>query len=170
VAPSTFAEGGTTSGALGILWMNPSPAWSEADFIEFYVHELTHMTMFYDDYCYRHYTDLRLVADPANWAQSAIRNGIRPLDKALHSLVVATEILLFRRMFGSPPGGRTNIHPTSPLMLAQAKSSARSLLDLKSASAKILTSRSMAIAETCLDALVGLRAGDAEPERSLPIS
>lgn len=50
--------------------------------------------MFLDELRYSHYAYARIL-DPSTYARSAILNIDRPLDKVLHSIVVAVEILLF---------------------------------------------------------------------------
>lgn len=108
---SDEAEGGTTSDALGVLWLNPKESWTQRDFQEFYIHELTHTLIFLDEWRFGLYHDIASLADPSSWTLSAIRTTRRPLDKTLHSIIVATEVLLTREEASSPE--RSRLHPNS---------------------------------------------------------
>ncbi|MEZ0602720.1 HEXXH motif-containing putative peptide modification protein [Paraburkholderia sp. IW21] len=121
VLPSNIAKGGSTSQAIGVIWANPQTTYTTADMIEILVHELTHHAMFLDELRYTHYSYSR-VLNQSTWAHSAILNVARPLDKVLHSIVVAVEILLFReRYLGHPVNPR--VHPPTRLMIQQLKDS-----------------------------------------------
>ena len=81
------------------------------------IHEFTHHAMFLDELRYKHYS-YEMVMDRSTWARSAILNASRPLDKVLHSIVVATEVLLFRKYhLGHPTNPR--VHPPTDLMIEQ---------------------------------------------------
>jgi hypothetical protein len=95
VSPSRLARGGSTSQAIGAIWANPDPTFTINDVMEILVHELTHHTMFLDELRYGHYFYSNVI-DRSSWARSAILKSVRPLDKVLHSIVVAVEVLLFR--------------------------------------------------------------------------
>ncbi|CAH2810032.1 MAG: hypothetical protein CBARDCOR_6744 [uncultured Caballeronia sp.] len=70
-----------------------------SDLMEMLVHELTHQTMFLDELRYAHFSYAD-VLDRSTWEKSTILNVARQLDKVLHSIIVAIEILLFRDMPG----------------------------------------------------------------------
>jgi hypothetical protein len=111
-APCGIAGGGTTSQALGILWADPRPAWSERDLLEFLIHELTHTLVFLDEWRHPQFTSREALAERSNYALSAIRRTERPLDKTLHSIVVGTEVLLAREeALGHT--SRDGLHPGS---------------------------------------------------------
>ncbi|EJN09334.1 HEXXH motif-containing putative peptide modification protein [Herbaspirillum sp. YR522] len=121
ILPSDKARAGSTSQAIGLIWMNPRPTYTLPDIIEMLVHEFTHHAMFLDEMKYRHYSYER-VLDRSTWARSAILNIARPLDKVLHSIVVSTEILLFRNSFlGHPMAPR--VHPPTNKLALQLKTS-----------------------------------------------
>ena len=100
--PSELAGGGSSSGAIGCIWINPRPTWSSQDFMEFFVHEMTHNLIFLDEYRYLHYKNYSEMFSKENYAMSAILAKKRPLDKVFHSILVSTEVLLTRRHFGTP--------------------------------------------------------------------
>jgi hypothetical protein len=95
-APCRVAAGGTTSQALGILWADPRPWWSERDLVEFLIHELTHTLIFLDEWRQPQFSSREALTDRSNYALSAIRGAPRPLDKTLHSIIVGVEVLLAR--------------------------------------------------------------------------
>lgn len=121
VLPSSVAKGGSTSQAIGVIWANPKVTYTTSDIVEILVHELTHHTMFLDELRYTHYSYSQ-VLDRSTWAHSAILNVARPLDKVLHSIVVAVEVLLFRAKFlGHPVSPR--VHPPTEIMIGQLRDS-----------------------------------------------
>lgn len=117
ILPSRIAKAGSTSQAIGVIWANPKIDYTVHDTIEILVHELTHHTLFSDEFRHGHY-DYASLIDSSTWARSAILNTMRPLDKVLHSAVVSMEILILReRMLGHPV--RPRVHPPTDLMIEQ---------------------------------------------------
>lgn len=131
--PSAEAGGGSASSAVGVLWVNPRATWSENDMIEFLIHELTHNLVFLDERRFSHYVDLKKAVDKENWALSAVLGRLRPIDKGVHSLIVATEILLFRDKH-TGHDDRYRVHPPSAILREKALRCADSLLSLKNRS------------------------------------
>lgn len=146
ILPSKVAYGGSTSDGLGIIWANPNMNWRAVDTAEFLVHELTHQCMFLDEICSSHY-DYELILQEENWSQSAILNKLRPVDKVLHSIAVATELLLFRERVGHPASSRA--HPPTTKLVQQLESSITSLMKLDREKPKLLKMRARAILENC---------------------
>ncbi|WP_194714694.1 aKG-HExxH-type peptide beta-hydroxylase [Noviherbaspirillum soli] len=142
ILPSSRAKAGSTSQAIGVIWANPKTTYSLHDMIEILVHEMTHHAMFIDELRYVHYC-YSDVMDKSTWALSAILNVPRPLDKVLHSAVVATEILLMRANYIGHPV-LTKVHPPTNIMLTQLKdaiaATEKVLLQYKGAG-KIFTER-----------------------------
>ncbi|PRA78143.1 hypothetical protein CQ054_22585 [Ochrobactrum sp. MYb29] len=99
---SDIASGGSTSNAVGAIWANPDLRFHQNDTIELLVHELTHNLMFLDEWVHPHY-DYDLILSPETWCQSAILLKKRPVDKVVHSIIVATEIVLLRRTVTGEP-------------------------------------------------------------------
>lgn len=129
LADSKEASGGTTSSAIGVLWANPRDYWTEEDYIEFFIHELAHTIMFLDERRFRHYNKLSNALLPENYAFSAVLNKPRPVDKVLHSLVVATEVLSFRNLRNANANQR-RLHPPTDILKSQALNSIESLRKL----------------------------------------
>jgi|GEM_PF-1779216 len=119
--PSKEANGGSTSSATGVIWANPKLTHRIPDVVEFIVHELTHHAMFIDEYRYGHYDHSALMNQDC-WAQSAILKTTRPLDKVVHSIVVSTEIVVFREKFIGHPASPL-VHPPTPKLLTQIAAS-----------------------------------------------
>jgi hypothetical protein len=127
---SAYSGGGSVSDAPGVIWCSVRRNWTDIDIAEFLVHELTHNLVFLDELCYQHYSDLSAIADEKNYAKSTILNKQRPLDKTFHSLVVAHEVLSYRKEAGESEDPR--VHPNSAKMLASCKetiSSINSVID-----------------------------------------
>lgn len=125
ILPSTVARAGSSSQAVGVIWLNPKLSYPTPDLMEVLIHEFTHQTMFLDELRYGHYC-YDTISDRATWARSAILNIARPLDKVLHSVVVATEVLLFRHQhIGQPALPRA--HPPTGIMLQQLEESLSSI-------------------------------------------
>ena len=118
-APSKLAGGGSTSAAIGCIWVNIRKHWQEQDVLEFLVHETTHNLVFLDELCHAHYRDYSKLPKEENYSWSAILNKPRPLDKVFHSIIVSTEVLQFRNDYLGHP---TNpcLHPPTDIMLKQA--------------------------------------------------
>ncbi len=143
-AKSNAAGGGTTSAAIGILWCDHRENWSELDFIEFFVHELTHTCLFLDERRFVHYTSIKEIEREENYAYSAILNRKRPLDKVVHSIMVATEIVLLREnVLGHPVSPK--LHPPSQRIIKNT------LIAIESAKAKraFLTARTLNLLNIC---------------------
>jgi len=128
--PSAEAGGGSASSGVGVLWANPRATWTEVDIIEFFVHEMTHNLVFLDERRFTHYMDLKMAIAKENWAQSAVLGRLRPIDKAFHSLVVATEILLFRENC-TGHDDRYRVHPPSSVLRESSLRCAESLMSLE---------------------------------------
>lgn len=125
-APSRRAGGGSSSTAIGVIWANHRPSWSQSDLIEFLAHEMTHTLMFLDERRYQHYCKVDILKQPEYFARSSILNISRPLDKVIHSLVVATEILCLRdEILGHPAAPK--LHPVSSKMLQSCEQTLVSL-------------------------------------------
>ncbi|MBI4041218.1 MAG: hypothetical protein HY390_05065 [Deltaproteobacteria bacterium] len=145
-AQSKMAGGGTTSAAIGVIWSDHRPHWQNQDFIEFFIHETSHTLLFLDEYRYQHYRDLKQVAKPENYTPSAILQKNRPLDKVLHSLIVATEILLARSTWLGEPS-TCQLHPPTSILLPQTRNALSSLQNA-SLPNKLLTERAHYLLET----------------------
>lgn len=152
--PSVEAGGGTASSAIGVLWVNQRPTWSENDMIEFLIHEMTHNLVFLDERRFSHYVDLQKAVDKENWALSAVLGRQRPIDKSVHSLIVATEILLFREKF-TGHNGRYRVHPPSDILKDKSLRCAESLLNLKNID-ELCRPRFIELTTMCRDTLQSL--------------
>ncbi|MFD7532865.1 MULTISPECIES: aKG-HExxH-type peptide beta-hydroxylase [unclassified Streptomyces] len=125
-APSGIASGGTTSAALGVLWVDPRDSWDDRDLEEFLIHELNHTLIFLDECRFGLFTSYPELLKQENWVTSAIRKTVRPLDKAYHSAIVAADVLLAREeIFGHPDSAV--LHPLSPAMAQGALEAIRDI-------------------------------------------
>lgn len=130
IAGSQKAGGGSSSAGLGVIWINPREDWLEQDYLEFFIHELTHNLLFIDERRYGHYAHYELMHDPKIYAFSSILNKSRPLDKVMHSLFVAINVLEFRkRYFGLKTS--PNLHPSSTKMISSILQTLESVAGLE---------------------------------------
>lgn len=162
--PSAEAGGGSASSAVGVLWVNPRATWTEVDVVEFLVHELTHNLVFLDERRFSHYVDLKKAVDKENWALSAVLGRLRPIDKGVHSLIVATEILLLRDKH-TGHDDRYRVHPPSDVLREKALRCADSLLSLKNR-AELCRPRFIELTLMCRERLesLSLPASPARPQ------
>ncbi|MDE9459688.1 aKG-HExxH-type peptide beta-hydroxylase [Xenorhabdus bovienii] len=144
---SKDSGGGSTSNAVGVIWINSRKHWNIQDLTELLVHELTHNLVFIDELRYLHFRDYRLLQDESNFTKSAILHMKRPIDKVFHSIIVAVEILLARRNYLGEPE-KSHVHPPSDKMLIQAIEALNSLTDLPNYK-ELLTERGQIIMQNC---------------------
>lgn len=154
-APSLRAGGGSTSAAIGVLWIHPRNHWRIQDYTEFLVHELTHTFMFLDERRYQHYFDYQALAMPENFGRSAVLRRPRPLDKTIHSLVVAAEVLSYRNQIVGHPKN-PGLHPRSEIMVDSCQKSIASIRDLKNLD-KLVTPRAIQLINSSENLLNKLR-------------
>lgn len=138
---SSKAKGGSFSGLIGIIWCGVHENWAIEDYEEFWIHEATHHFLFLDEIVYEHY-DYEIFAKKENWSQSAILNMKRPLDKVLHSIAVAIEIIAYRLNIKEVGNGfRTKPHPETDILFRQVESSIASLDESLSKKPEMLQKR-----------------------------
>jgi hypothetical protein len=150
-SPSKLAGGGSTSAAIGCIWVNLRKHWQEQDVLEFLVHETTHNLVFIDELCHTHYINYLEISKPENFAHSAILSKPRPLDKVFHSIIVSVEVLSFRQdQLGHPD--QPCLHPPSDILLDQTNRSLVSVLE-NEAIKRLLTERAVSILKKCREKL-----------------
>lgn len=119
----------TTPKALGLLLMD-AKEWSTWDICEMFVHETTHQLVSLDEYRYEHYSNILELNKIDNYALSAIRKCKRPLNKVVHSIVVAYEILEYRNQLAEF-NVTINVHPATKILIEQIKESIKSINCIK---------------------------------------
>ncbi len=144
---SRIAKGGSASGAIGVIWLNEPMKYQKTDLVELLTHELAHQLMFLDEKRHVHYLDYLRVAQKDHYARSAILSEYRPLDKVLHSLVVAAEVVRMReaRGLGEAP---SQVHPGSAEIRRRMAESTASIRANPLAAA-VLAPRAWALIEVC---------------------
>lgn len=154
--PSELASGGSSSGAIGCIWINPRPTWGPQDFLEFFVHEMTHNLIFLDEYRYHHYEGYAGMFLEENYAKSAILAKKRPLDKVFHSILVSTEVLLTRRdILGHPES--PILHPPTSIILEKTSESIDNV-ERNPTVYSLLTSRGKELIAACKEHLKDVKA------------
>lgn len=92
--------GGSGSHLFGVVCVSPSDSWDASDLLESILHEATHLNLFLCDMVNSLFNVpvARLAEDDAR-VVSAVRIGqLRPLDKALHSAVVAVPLMYIQNL------------------------------------------------------------------------
>lgn len=92
--------GGSGSHLFGVVCVSPSDSWNASDLLESILHEATHLNLFICDMVNSLFTVpvARLAEDDAK-VVSAVRIGqMRPLDKALHSAIVAVPLMYIQHL------------------------------------------------------------------------
>jgi len=149
--PAAHRGGGSTPQAYGIIWCNPSPKWTPIDFVEFLVHEFTHQALFLDEQVHTYFKDRSLLSNTDTFVPSSIRHSKRRLDLSLHSLMVATEIVLLRSRLGLEDSER-HLHPATQNLLSTSINTATAILEMDHLYG-LLTKRSQFLTEICLKKL-----------------
>lgn len=126
VAPSGSLVGGTVSNVPGAIWFNPRAEWVEQDYVEFVLHELTHTHLFIEERRFGFYRDVNELMREENFVRSSLRRTPRPIDKALHSLFVALEVVELRRRVSSL-ASQSRIHPETDEIVAGVMDTAADL-------------------------------------------
>lgn len=139
-ARSSSQGGGSVSGAVGTIWCSHRKNWSTHDIIELLVHELTHNLIFLDELKYGHYLNIDKMVEEKNYAMSSILNMKRPLDKAFHSLIVAIELLEFRKKYPIS-SFESIVHPDSSTIFTSVKNTIESIEDVIDSNPDVVTNR-----------------------------
>lgn len=92
--------GGTTSCALGLIWLNPHEDWTIIDYAEALYHEFTHTSIFIDDMVNKMFINVHDCKKEEAYVTSAILKIKRPLDSAYHAAGVAVALMHFYFMIG----------------------------------------------------------------------
>ena len=148
---SDVSGGGSTSNAIGVIWINHRDHWSQNDIIELLVHELTHNLVFIDELRYLHYQDYNKIVDEKNYSYSAILQTKRPIDKVVHSIIVATEVVSLRKNHLGEPKNPC-VHPPSTKIIEQTLSAYDSLISMPNYN-ELTTERSRHLMDSCASIL-----------------
>jgi hypothetical protein len=127
-AGSRGSHGGSSSAAIGTIWLTVEDSLRPVDLMEMFIHELTHHLLFVDELNYKQF-EYPAIAKPENFARSAILKRSRPLDKVVHSIVVAAEVLEARRRY-LHDCGPCKIHPSSDALKTDTRLAIESVLSL----------------------------------------
>lgn len=144
---SEYSSGGSDSNFIGMLFICSPSEISQVDLYELLIHEFTHNVMFLDELTTPHYVnDLDLVKKQ-NYAVASISGMRRPLDKVLHSVVIASEVLLHREhVIGH--NHSTYVHPPTKKLVSNIRRSIRSIRQLKNYDS-LIASRGKELLKIC---------------------
>ncbi|MCA1054942.1 hypothetical protein LCM10_08090 [Rossellomorea aquimaris] len=155
---SKIAVGGTASSLVGALWINPRENWTDNDIYEFLIHELGHTLLFLNEWRYGLFTSEERLNEKETYGLSAIRSQLRPMDKAFHSAVVATEVLLLREyVIGHE--GEHHVHPDTKDLIPMVRKSIQSIRSVHKRE-NILTENALLILDQCERKLNQIRQED----------
>ncbi|MDC9613336.1 hypothetical protein PSI19_05425 [Xenorhabdus khoisanae] len=90
--------GGSSSTAMGSIWISGHGKISVDDVSEFLLHELIHHLLFVDERCHDQF-NYKEIIKPENFSMSALLKKRRPMDKVVHSILVSSEIVIARKEF-----------------------------------------------------------------------
>lgn len=149
LANGTAAHGGSSSNAIGTIWLSVDDSLTQADLVELLLHELTHHLVFIDEYNRNHF-NYDLIASPENFALSAIRGTMRPLDKVVHSIIVAAELASARERLFQHDESQVAVHPDTETILKDTIASCESVLQLRNLT-ELLSDRTIELVTACLE-------------------
>jgi hypothetical protein len=147
------AHGGTSSKLIGLMWLTLKPEISAQDLQELYIHELTHTLVFLDELNYGHF-NYENISKRDYWASSSILNRPRPLDKVIHSIVVATEVIHARQTFLRNEDTLL-VHPETNLLKTNTLASIESVFNLKNLD-QVCLPRTIQLAQMAREHLLNL--------------
>lgn len=142
------SHGGSSSVAIGSIWFGMDDRLKQRDLVEMLVHELAHHLLFIRELNTKLF-DYSRISNKENYAVSAILKTPRPLDKVLHSIVVASEILLWRESY-SYNFDSCLVHPASSDIINDTLLSIKSIKQ-KDIRKKMLSTHAYEILEKCED-------------------
>ena len=103
--------GGTTSCALGLIWLNPHKDWTIVDYADALYHEFTHTSIFIDDMVNCMFLDAKACKKEDAFVTSAILKIKRPLDSAYHAAGVAVALMHFYYMINDKEKALSFLEP-----------------------------------------------------------
>lgn len=146
------SHGGSSSASIGAIWLTVNDGVGMIDLMEMYVHELTHHLIFVDELNHGQF-DYDAIAKPENFAHSAILKRHRPLDKVVHSIIVATEIMAARaRYLDLDHESGSTIHPPTTALRAETLAAMESVQQLPNLT-DLITPHTSKILARCEDAI-----------------
>jgi hypothetical protein len=152
IAGSSRGRAGSVSTAPGCIWIGNIFKYDDWEVAEILVHELVHTLVFLDENQHCHY-DYSRISKPENYAVSSILKMPRPVNKVFHSIIVATELILFRKFVGQATKIH-RVHPPTTDLLGQLYTSISGLQDLLVREPSIITTRAAALLAKCQRSLM----------------
>ncbi len=128
-------KGGSSQTNIGVIWIALDESYTAYDFSELLVHELIHSLVFLDEIRYRHF-DYKEIENEITFSKSAILDMKRPLDKVLHSIVVSTGVLHFRKTNNIK---NSKVHPETKTILSSTLNSISEIENNPNASITMLS-------------------------------
>lgn len=140
----------SSSNSIGVIFLNADLRLSVNDLMELLVHETTHTLIFIDELCNPQF-DYEYLLNPSYFAKSAILNKPRPLDKVVHSIVVAIQVSCFRiRASGEYNMDELHAHPSSSTLMKQTLDAINDVKSMPNSKAsKVMTPHTLRLIDKC---------------------
>jgi hypothetical protein len=104
--------GGSNSSAIGCLWLNPKPTWTDIDWLENIFHEYVHQCLFIDDMRHGLFeVDGQILAEDKALVVSALLEIPRPYDRAFHSCFVSFALMQLALLIRMPERVVPHVQP-----------------------------------------------------------
>lgn len=143
-----MTHGGSSSGAIGVIWVSCEDKIRKEDLVEIFIHEITHTLVFIDELNTKQFYYSEMIKEE-NYARSAILLYNRPMDKVVHSIIVGTEILMSRESF-LQYSNKVQVHPNSKILAKNIILACESIFALKNYE-KVVTQRTIDLVCECKD-------------------
>jgi hypothetical protein len=142
--PASWTGSMSERNAIGATLVIPDEHWHVNDVAEAFLHEFTHTALFLDERAKGHF---QAGADQV-LLRSAIRKDERTLPAVVHSLLVATEVLTWRKRHGLDEDSGFRLHGSTRSMLERATESYDALTSLPAWREDIVKDRMFQLVES----------------------
>ena len=109
----------STASVIGTVWFNPASSWMPETLAEVVVHETTHALIFLDEIRHIHIDPTAAMEREMPTVPGAVSSRPLPLPTAVHSAMVAAELLEWRRRFSSDFG--VPVHGSTEKIITNAR-------------------------------------------------
>lgn len=112
IANCASSKGGSSSDAIGLMWLSPEPHWSVTEFAESILHECVHSALFLTHMVHGVFSrSVREMDTPTEYVCSAIRRTRRRYDLSFHSAAVGYVLSCFEERLGNTTAATRYLGP-----------------------------------------------------------
>ena len=141
--------GGSTSRAIGVIWLSGHEIITKDDLLELFLHELTHNLVFIDELNHPQF-NYDLLFREEYFAPSALLGIRRPLDKTVHSIIVGTELVEYRSTLLNGREMEINVHPETDELIRATAAACDSVLSMPNLR-EVAEERAVELVKLCRD-------------------